>query len=64
MPPFGLILNPVSQLVAFIVGFATQSLQVLFGVFAVFVVGLSLVSNPPSCAMETREVAWTSGWAA
>ncbi|PIL34525.1 hypothetical protein GSI_03303 [Ganoderma sinense ZZ0214-1] len=33
----------IATVVAFIAGFAMQSLQVLFGVFAVFVVGLSLM---------------------
>ncbi|KAM5545447.1 hypothetical protein V8D89_000887 [Ganoderma adspersum] len=48
----------IATVVAFIAGFAAQSLQVLFGVFAVFVTGLSLTVIPPWSMYRRHPVKW------
>ncbi|TBU27435.1 microsomal signal peptidase subunit [Dichomitus squalens] len=50
----------VATAVSFVAGFATQSLQVLFGVFAAFVVTLSLAVIPPWPAYRRHPVKWLS----
>ncbi|KAI0710810.1 microsomal signal peptidase subunit [Earliella scabrosa] len=48
----------VASIVSFIAGFAAQSLQVLFGVFAVFVVLLSAAVIPPWPMFRRHPVQW------
>ncbi|KAI0738156.1 microsomal signal peptidase subunit [Daedaleopsis nitida] len=48
----------VATVVSFIAGFAVQSLQVLFGVFAAFVLVLSLVVIPPWPTYRRHPVTW------
>ncbi|KAI1793793.1 microsomal signal peptidase subunit [Ganoderma leucocontextum] len=48
----------VATLVSFMTGFAFQSLQVLFGVFIVFVVGLCLAVIPPWPMYRRHPVKW------
>ncbi|KAI0755621.1 microsomal signal peptidase subunit [Fomes fomentarius] len=48
----------VATIVSFVIGFAAQSLQVLFGVFALFVVLLSAAVIPPWPAYRRHPVKW------
>ncbi|OJT11883.1 Signal peptidase complex subunit 1 [Trametes pubescens] len=44
--------------ISFVAGFALQSLQVTFGLFALFVVGLSLAVLPPWPMFNRHPVVW------
>ncbi|KAH9850969.1 microsomal signal peptidase subunit [Lenzites betulinus] len=43
---------------SFVAGFALQSMRVTFGLFALFVVGLSLAVLPPWPVFNRHPVAW------